>query len=335
LRYKVLIASKSFGKIAEDGTRLLAEEAAVTRNPYDRPMSPHELKENLQNVDAVILGNEVCDRDVLESARRLKVVSRHGAGVDNVDLESATENGILVTYAPSVNRIAVAEHTMALILSIVRKIPEATISLKSGKWESLRFVGGELAGKKLGVVGLGSVGTEVAMRARCFGMGVLYYDVRRRRDLEKSLGATYKPLEELLRESDIVSVNVALTPQTRGMIGEREIALMKKEACLINTARGDIVDKAALVNALKEKRISGAALDVFDKEPPDLDDPLFRLDNVIVTPHIGGYTFEAIRSMDLVSARNIVKAFRGQRPDFVANEEVFSKSNFRLKLGWE
>jgi len=333
MRYKVFIASRSFGKTVEDGMRLLAEEAAVTKNPYDRPLSPDELKESLRNVDAVILGNEVCDNDVLESTRRLKVVSRHGVGVDNVDLESATENGILVTYAPGVNKIAVAEHTMALILSVVRNIPEATMSLKSGKWESMRFVGVELAGKKLGIVGLGSIGTEVAMRARCFGMEVLYYDIRRRRDLEKSTGAVYKPLEELLEESDIVSVNVALTPETRGMIGEREIALMKKEAYLVNTARGEIVAKAALTNALREKRIARAALDVFDEEPPDFDDPLFRLDNVIVTPHIGAYTFEAIKRMDRVSAENIIKAFRGQRPDFVANEEVFSKSNFRLRLG--
>jgi len=331
MQYKVFIASRSFGRIVDDGIKLLSSNADVIRNPYGRALTSHELRESLADTDAVLLGNDVCDSNVLNSAGKLKVVSRHGVGVDNVDLKVATENGIVVTFSPGVNSTAVAEHTLALTLSLLRKIPEANASLKSGKWEGLKFVGRELAGKKLGIIGLGDIGVEVAKRAKCFGMEVLYLKRRRREDLEKELGIVYKPLEELLKESDIVSVHLALTPETKRMIGEKEIALMKKDAYLINTARGEVIDNAALARALRENRIAGAALDVFDKEPPNFDDPLFRLDNVIVTPHVGAYTLEAIRNMDVISADNIIKILHGQRPNFVANEEVFSRSNSRSK----
>jgi len=331
MKYNIFIASRSFGRIVDDGVKLLAKEAILIRNPYDRALSSSELKESLRDIDAVLLGNDVCDSSVLSSTKRLRVVSRHGVGLDNVDLESATENGIVVTYTPSVNKVAVAEHTMALILSLLRRIPEAILSLRSGKWEGPRLTGTELAGKKLGIVGLGAIGTEVARRARCFDMVVSYYDIRRRKDLEVELKIVYRPLRKLLKESDIVSLHVALTLRTRGMIGKEAIGIMKKGAYLINTARGEIVDTAALVSALKENKIAGAALDVFDKEPPDFDHPLFKLDNIIITPHIGAYTIEAIRKTDLTSADNIIRVLRGQKPNYVANEEVFSRSNLRLQ----
>jgi len=332
MQYSVFIASRSFSRIVDDGVRLLAKEAILIENPYDRALSSSELKENLRDVDAVLLGNDICDSSVLGSAKKLKVVSRHGVGLDNVDLESATENGIIVTYTPGVNKVAVAEHTMALVLSLLRKIPEAIFSLRSSKWENLRFIGTELAGKKLGIVGLGAIGTEVAKRARCFEMEVFYYDIRRREDLEEKLKIVYRSLRKLLKESDIVSLHVGLTPRTRGMIGKKAIGIIKKGAYLINTARGEIVDNAALVSALKENRIAGAALDVFDKEPPDFDQQLFKLDNVILTPHIGAYTIEAIKKMDLISADNIIRVLHGQKPDYVANEEVFSRNNIRLRF---
>jgi len=330
MEYKVFVSSRSFGKYVDDGIKLLSEEAAIIRNPYGRALNSDELRESLRDVDAALLGNDVCDSNVLNTAKKLKVVSRHGVGVDNVDLDSATENGIIVTYTPGVNEVAVAEHTIALMFSLLRKIPDANMSLKFGKWEGQKFIGGEIKGKTLGIVGLGAIGIEVAKRAKCLGMKVLYLKRKRLKDLERELGIVYRPLEQLLKECDVVSINVSLTPETKGMIGEKELALMKKEAYLINTARGEVIDNAALVRALKEKRISGAALDVFDKEPPNFDDPLFQLDNVVLTPHIGAYTLEALKKMDLISADNIVKVFHGKRPDFVANKEVFSRNNLRL-----
>ena len=331
MEHKVFVASRSFGMFVDDGIELLAKEAVMVRNPYGRALSSEELKDSLRDADAALLGNDVCDSEVLSSAKNLKVVSRHGVGVDNVDLEAATQNGIIVANTPSVNKTAVAEHTMALILSLLRRIPQADASLRSGKWEGLKFMGNELAGRKLGIVGLGAIGTEVAKRAKCFGMDVLYLKRRRREDLEKEMGIVYRPLEQLLRESDIVSIHLPLTPETKGMIGKRELALMNKDAYLINTARGGVVDDDSLAEALMERRIAGAALDVFGKEPPDFDGSLFQLDSVIFTPHVGAYTLEAVRKMDLISAENIVKVFHGQLPDFVVNREVLSRSNLRLQ----
>jgi len=331
MEYKVFVASRSFGRFVDDGIELLAKEAVIVRNPYGRALNSEELKDSLRDADAALLGNDVCDFRVLNAAKNLKVVSRHGVGVDNVDLEAATQNGIIVANTPSVNKTAVAEHTMALILSLLRKIPQADASLRSGKWEGPKFMGNELAGKKLGIIGLGAIGTEVAKRAKCFGMDVLYLKRRRREDLEKKMGIVYRPLEQLLRESDIVSIHLPLTPETKGTIGKKELALMKKDAYLINTARSEVVDDDALTEALMEKRIAGAALDVFGKEPPDFDDPLFQLDNVIFTPHVGAYTLEAIRKMDLISAENIVRVFHVRQPDFVVNREVLSRSNLRLQ----
>ncbi len=331
MEHKVFVASRSFGRFVDDGIELLAKEAVIVRNPYGRALDSEELKDSLKDADAALLGNDVCNSEVLSSAKNLKVVSRHGVGVDNVDLEAATQNGIIVANTPSVNKTAVAEHTMALILSLLRRIPQADASLRSGRWEGLKFMGNELAGKKLGIIGLGAIGTEVAKRAKCFGMDVLYLKRRRREDLEKEMGIVYRPLEQLLRESDIVSIHLPLTPETKGMIGKGELALMNKDAYLINTARGGVVDDDALAEALMKEGIAGAALDVFGEEPPDFDDPLFQLDNVVFTPHVGAYTLEAVRKMDLISAENIVKVFRGQLPDFVVNREVLSRSSLRLQ----
>ena len=331
MEYKVFVASRSFGRFVDDGIKLLVNEAVVVKNPFGRALNSEELKDSLRDAHAALLGNDACNSSVLDSAENLKVVSRHGVGVDKVDLDAATENGIVVANTPGVNRRAVAEHTMALMLSLMRKIPQADASLRSGKWEGPKFMGNELAGRRLGIIGLGAIGTEVAKMAKCFGMQVLYVKRRRREDLEREMGVVYRPLGQLLRESDIVSVHLPLTSETRGMIGKRELAIMKKGAYLINTSRGEVVDDVALAEALMEGRIAGAALDVFCREPPDFSDPLFQLDNVTFTPHVGAYTLEAVRKMDLISAENIVKVFHGQEPDYVVNKEVLSRSNLRLR----
>jgi D-3-phosphoglycerate dehydrogenase len=328
---KIFVASRSFGKVVDDGIELLRREGEIIVNPYGRALSSNELRENLREVGAALLGNDVCDANVLNAACRLKVVSRHGTGVDSIDLRAATENGIVVANTPRVNTVGVAEHTIALMLAMLRRIPRADLSLKSKRWEGLKFVGEELAGKRLGIIGLGAIGKEVAKRIRAFGVDIVYTDNVRDRDLEKALGLSFVTLRKLLEESDVISIHVPLSADTKGLIGRKEIALMKKGAYIINTARGGIVDSDALAEALRNGRIAGAALDVFDTEPPDFSSPLFNVERIIMTPHIGAYTVEAIRRMDCIAAENIVKVLRGEIPEYVVNREVLSSEKLRMK----
>jgi len=327
----IFIASRSFGKVVDDGVKILQNVGEVTHNPYGTTLSSSELQDCLKDASAVVLGNDTCDGNVLSSAEKLKVVSRHGVGVDNVDLKAATENGIIVTNTPKANTTAVAEHAIALMMALLRRVPQANLSMRSKRWEGLKFVGEELSGKKLGLIGLGSIGVEVAKRAKALGLEVIY--LRRKRDLvkEKELGLTFKLLDELLKESDILSIHTPLTSETKGMIGKKEIMLMKKGAYIINTARGGIIDTDALIEALKSGHLAGAALDVFDKEPPDFESPIFTMDNVIATPHIGAYTVEVIRLMDLIVAENIAKVLQGEIPENIVNKEVLSKQNLRMR----
>jgi len=317
--------------VVDDGVRLLEGVGELAWNPLGRALTSRELQGFLRDVDAALLGNDVCDRAVFESAERLKVVSRHGMGVDAVDLQAATEHGVLVTNTPHVNAVAVAEHALALMLGLLRRIPAADASVKAGRWEGLKFMGGELYGKTLGIVGLGAIGVELARRARGLGMNVLYVKRRRSLELEEQLGLTFKPLNELLKESDIVSIHLPLTDETKGLIGEEEIASMKPNAYIINTARGGIINLNALTQALKAGRLAGAALDVYDSEPPNFNHPLFKLENVILTPHIAAYTVEAVRRMDITAAENILKALKGQIPEHVVNKEVLSRGNLRIR----
>lgn len=329
---KIFVGSRSFGKVVDDGLELLGKEGEIIRNPHGRALSSDELRESLLDVDAALLGNDVCDANVLEAASKLKVISRHGIGVDSVDLKAATENGIVVANTPRVNTTAVAEHTIALMLAILRRIPDANLSLKSKKWEALKFVGAELAGKTLGIIGLGAIGKEVAKRARAFGAEILYADKTRDMDLERQLCLSFVPLHTLLKESDIISIHVPLIPETRRLIDRKEVALMKKGAYVINTARGGIVDSDALADGLQSGRLAGAALDVFDTEPPDFASRLFNVEKIIMTPHIGAYTVEAIRKMDYTAANNVTKALHGEIPDYVVNKEVLSRRNLRMRI---
>lgn len=329
---KIFIASRSFGKISSDALDLLQNKGEIIRNPLGRALNSSELRENLLDIDAALLGNDVCDANVLNSSGRLKVVSRNGVGVDAVDLKAATENGIIVTNTPGVNTIAVAEHTIALMFALLRKIPEATSSLKSKKWEGLKFVGEELTGKKLGIIGLGSIGLEVAKKVKGLGIEVLYLKRKRNYELEKQLGLTYRPLNDLLQEADIVSLHLPFTSETKSLMGKREIALMKKGAYIINTARGKIIDNDALIDGLRSGQLSGIALDVFDTEPPDYANPLFEMENVIVTPHIGAYTREAVVKMNLIAAENIVNVLNNRMSEYVVNKDVLSRKNLRVNL---
>ncbi len=284
---------------------------------------PEALLQHIGQYDALVVRSRTkVTEEVIGAGRRLRVIGRAGVGVDNIDVGAATARGIPVVNAPAATTTSVAELTLGFMLSLARSIPQANQSTHAGKWERKRFEGVELRDKVLGLVGSGRIGGEVARLASAFGMKPIAYDPyltpedAARRDFE--LVAT---LEEVLRQADFVSIHAALTPETRGMIGETQLRTMKPTAYLVNAARGEIVDEAALARALREGWIAGAALDVYQREPPK-DSPLLGLESAILTPHIAASTVEGQRRAGLVTAAQVVKVLEGERPEFCVNPEV-------------
>jgi D-3-phosphoglycerate dehydrogenase len=256
---------------------------------------------------------------VLDAATRLKVVARAGIGVDNVDVEAATRRGVMVVNAPTSNTVSAAEHTMALLLAQARNVPQAHAELRAGRWDRARWQGVELARKTLGLVGLGRVGGLVAQRAMAFGMHVLAFDPYVSSERAREAGVEVAPtLEALLVRSDVVSIHLPASPDTEGLIGERQLALMKPGARLVNTSRGGIVDEEALAKAIVDGRLAGAALDVFATEPPT-GSPLLGLDRVVVTPHLGASTVEAQDKAGLAVAEMVRLALEGQFVPYAVN----------------
>jgi glyoxylate reductase len=266
------------------------------------------------------------DEALLAGSPRLRIVANMAVGYDNIDVEAATARGVVVTNTPGVLTETVADLTFALILGWARRIVEGERIVREGRWPVWRptfFLGRDVNGATLGIVGLGAVGLAVAWRAKGFGMRMLYTSRRRKEEAEESLGLEYRSLDELLRESDYVSLHVALTAETRVLIGARELWLMKREAVLGNTARGPVVDQAALVEALRAKRIGGAALDVFEREPLPPDDPLLALENVLVAPHVGSATIGTRTKMAELAAANLLAFFKGERPPTMVNPKAW------------
>lgn len=327
--YKVSITSRSFGRFHKDPVQKLKEIAEVIPSTYGRALKEEEMKKIVQGVDAIIVGDDPVTRSVIETGDKLKIIAKHGVGLDKIDLDSATDRGIYVTFTPGAVADAVADHTFALLLALARNIPQAQSSTRSGKWESKKFMGVELAGKTLGLFGFGRIGSRVAERAVGFGMKILV-NVRhpdRIREEMARLNAEYADKNDLLKNSDIVSVLIPLSPQTENFIGKNELQSMKTTAFLINTARGPIVNEEALYDALKNGEIAGAALDVYDEEPPREGFPLFKLDNVIVTPHTAGYTYEANYKMDMMNVSDVMKVLEGGKPEHLANPQVTEQTN--------
>ncbi len=263
---------------------------------YSEYPSEDELLELIRGVDALVVRSKpVVSRRVIEAADKLRVIGRAGVGLDNIDVDAAKERGIAVFNVPSAPTRSVAELAIGLMIAVLRRIAYADRLLREGRWVKKECMGFELYGRVLGLIGFGRIGREVARIAHHgFGMKVLYYDVvRAPRDVEEELRASYIELDDLLREADIVSLHVPLLPQTRHLINEDKLRLMKKTAILINTSRGGVVDTNALVKALNEGWIAGAGLDVYEEEPLPPNHPLTKLDNVVLTPHIGASTYEA------------------------------------------
>ncbi|MDX6574443.1 MAG: D-3-phosphoglycerate dehydrogenase / 2-oxoglutarate reductase [Blastocatellia bacterium] len=257
-------------------------------------LAPEALRDALADSEGLVVRSETkVTSDLMDSARKLRVIGRAGVGVDNIDVPAATARGLVVMNAPDGNTITTAEHTLALLIALARNIPQANASVKAGKWERKRFIGAELQGKTLGVVGLGRIGRAVAARARAFGMKIVGHDPFIAPDQARDLEIEAASLDEVFARADFLTVHTPLTSETRGIIGVQAFAKMRQGVRVINCARGGLVDESALYEAIKSGVVAGAALDVFEQEPPPSDHPLLGLEEVIVTPHLGASTTEA------------------------------------------
>lgn len=320
---KVLIADQ----INQKGIEELEEVAEVVART---DITPEELVSDIKDFDAIVVRSRTkVTREVIEAAPLLKIIARAGVGVDNVDVEAATEKGIMVVNAPESTSITVAEHTMGLVLSMSRKIAIADKSVKEGKWEKSRFMGMELNGKILGIVGMGRIGSQVVVRSKAFGMDIMVYDPYITPEAAAELGVEVVDLETLLKNADVITIHVPLTPETKYLISEPQFKIMKENAIIVNCARGGIIKEADLYHALKAGEIGGAALDVYEKEPPK-ENPLLELDNVVLTPHIAASTSEAQRDAAIIVAKEIKKVFQGESPKNVINMPVMDKETFQL-----
>jgi D-3-phosphoglycerate dehydrogenase len=284
---KIVIAEK----VAANAVQLLKDEADWIIYTHDQ--LPNGLPTALEDADALIVRSAVdVNAEVLQSARKLRVIGRAGVGVDNIDLDAATKAGIAVMNTPGANAVAVAEHTIALMLSLARHLCRADATTRAGKWEKKSLQGTELRGKTLGIVGLGRIGMEVARRAKAFDMKIIAHDPFVSSSVAQAQGIQLAELEQIFADADYLTLHVGLTPQTEGMINEKSLARMKKGVRIINCARGELLDETAVAAALTSKQIGGLAVDVFTQEPPK-SSPLLALENVIATPHIAGSTNEA------------------------------------------
>ncbi len=283
---KVLVADP----IDQEGVNILLNCAEVD---IKTGLKEEELISIIGEYEALVVRSQTqVTAEVIRAGQKLQVIGRAGVGVDNINVEEATQNGILVVNAPTGNTTAAAEHTIALMLALARNVPQANAVLKSGVWRRGDFIGTEVRNKTLGIVGLGNVGSEVARRGRGLEMKLIAHDPFVSVDYARNLQAELVPLAQLFKESDFITLHLPLTTSTKGMVNAKMLALVKPTVRIINTARGGLIDEKALVKAVEEKRIAGAAIDVFPKEPTT-ESVLFKYDNIIVTPHLGASTTEA------------------------------------------
>lgn len=317
---RVLITSQ-FLREGDAVDRAVREAGLETRHsPFVGGRTPQELIEQLDGVHGVIAGSDPFTDAVLRAAPELQVIARTGVGYDAIDVAAATELGIGVCNAPGVNRQSVAEHTFALMLAHARRLGTVLASTRAGRWE--RPAGTELAGETLGVVGLGAIGAAVARIGTAFGMRVVAHDPFVDAARAAALGVELAPLVSLCEQARYITLHLALTDETRGIVDAGLIARMRADAVVINTARGPIIDEGALVDALLAGTIGGAALDVVEHEPLHEDHPLRTLDNVILTPHIGGSTAQARARSAEVATASVLQALRGERPATLVNTSV-------------
>lgn len=321
MKKKVLIVQP----IHESGIRVFGDqfEVIIASDP-----SVETVKREIKGVEGVIVRTAPFTREIIEAADRLKVIARHGVGVDNIDIQAATKKGILVLNTPDANAVSVAEHTITAIGALAKRLMYMDRATREGNWEARNeYKAIDLDGKVLGLVGLGRIGTLVAKKASAaFNMKVIAYDPYVSRQVAEENGITlYDDLDRIFREADVVSLHTPLTAETRGLVNAARLSLMKPTAFLVNFSRGGVVDEEALYKALKSRAIAGAALDVFGEEPPPRNHPLFELDNVLLSPHSAALTQECVVRMATGAAQGVVDVLTGRKPQFVVNPEVLEK----------
>ncbi|MGB9662753.1 MAG: hydroxyacid dehydrogenase [Moorellaceae bacterium] len=318
MKKKVLIVQP----IHESGMQLFGDDFEVKVAPDP---SIETVKREIKGVEGVIVRTAPFPREIIEAADRLKVIARHGVGVDNIDVQAATEKGILVLNTPDANAVSVAEHTLTAIGALAKRLVPMDRATRKGNWEMRNeYKAIDLDGKVLGLVGLGRIGTLVAKKASAaFNMKVIAYDPYVSRSIAEENGITlYDDLDRVFREADVVSLHTPLTSETKGLVNAARIFMMKPTAFLINFSRGEVVDEQALYEALKRGTIAGAALDVFQEEPPPRHHPLFELDNVLLSPHSAALTQECVVRMATGAAQGVLDVLSGRKPQFVVNPEV-------------
>lgn len=302
---KILVSDK----VSDEGVKILQQTHEVD---VRHGLSPEELIAAIPQYDALVVRSETkVRREVIEAATNLKVIGRAGVGVDNIDIQAATEKGIMVINAPDGNTIAAAELTMAMMLALARNVPQAHRSMKEGKWERSKFMGVEMRGKTLGIIGLGRIGTGVVKRALAFEMKVMAYDPFLTEEKALDLGIELAELDKIYAQSDFITLHTPLTPETKHILNDAAFAKMKKGIRIIQCARGGLIDEKALFKAIQEGIVAGAAVDVFEKEPVTLENPLLSLDNVIVVPHLGASTTEAQVGVAVDVAEGVLAALNG------------------------
>lgn len=323
-RPRILIADP----VAPEGIELLR---AIGEVEVKTGQAADALVASIENYDALVVRSETkVTRAILEAGTRLQVVGRAGVGVDNIDLEAATERGVIVVNAPQGNTIAAAEHTIALLMALARHIPQADASMRAGKWDRKTYVGTEVRGKTLGVIGLGPIGSEVARRGVGLDMRVLAHDPYVAEERVRSLGAEPADFETLISVADFISVHVPMTAATRGMISTDQIARMKEGVRLLNVARGGIIDEAALAEAVKAGKVAGAAVDVFTAEPIDPQNPLLGDPRIITTPHLGASTAEAQERVAVDVAEQIVDVLGGRPARYAVNAPMLAPETLKV-----
>ena len=314
-------------KIPDRGLNKIKEYFEIDLWPKYAPPSKKQIIRKVKNVDGMVsLLSDKIDAEVMDAAPYLSIIAQLAVGYDNIDIKEATKRGIYVTNTPEVLTETTADFAWTLMMAVARRVVEADNYVRKGKWKvgwhPEMFLGYDIHDATLGIIGLGRIGSAIARRAKGFNMKILYYDAIRREDIEKELGIIYTDIDTLLKESDIVTLHVPLTNETRHLINEEKLKLMKKNAILINTSRGPVIDEKALYKALKEGWIAGAGLDVLEKEPPLKDNPLFKLNNVIITPHMAWYSIDSLMEIQTKAAEEVARVLSGQLPINLVNKDV-------------
>lgn len=312
---RILVTPTTFGKENPEIRSSLEHQVnEVIYNTLGRPYTSEELRTLITDVDGLIAGLDLIDRSVFNHANKLRVISRYGVGCDNVELEIAKERGIVITNTPGANAVSVAELTIGLFLSLARMIPSAVYATKAGEWP--RLSGVTLKGKVIGLLGFGSIGKQVAQRLVGFECTILAYDPVPDIEFAEAHGVKFVSREDVVTESDFLSLHLPLLPETHGMIDADVLEQMKQGSFLINTARGELVDEEALQNAIQSGKLHGAALDVFCNQPPTKEHPLLKLPQVIATPHMGSHTDDAMNAMGWLALRDCLAVLQGEEPVF-------------------